>query len=512
MAAESIPADIYLRGAVAMSNAVINAFPGYEYIPYNVVDKNHHNMYRGIDLKFGGYVYSEPGIHTDVALLDIQSMHPNSAVNMNYFGEYTQRFKDILDARIAIKNHEYDKLENMFDGKLIKYLTDDTLAEQLATALKLAINSVYGLTSATFENPFRDARNVNNIVALRGALFMKTLQDELVERGYTVAGIRTDSIKIPNADNAIIQFCMEFADKYGYSFQHEATYERLALVDKANYIATYMKPEMCMEKHGYIPKDNAKHYKKHAHPWTSTGDKFQRPYIFKGLFSGEPINFDDLCETKSVSKSDIYLDMNEKLPDVSMYEKERDRRLNNKLHPDKLLKLNPDFEALSDEDLSVDISKGHDYHFVGGVGRFCPIKPGLGGGLLVVYRRETGKYNSVSGGSGYRWMEADIIKELGREDDVDRSYHQEQTDECIKEIEKFGSFDRFIDLSRPYEDDRPKPKAVDISEVEDDDPPWNDLPPVVPCGDGKYNTCMECPHCRGDVCDNGYSLAVENGG
>ena len=277
--------------------SVINAFPGYEYIPFGEGGKP-QNMYRGIDMKFGGYVYSEPGIYTDVALLDIQSMHPHSAVAMNYFGEYTQRFKDILDARIAIKNHEYDKLEHMFDGKLMKYLTDDTLAEQLATALKLAINSVYGLTSAKFDNPFRDPRNVNNIVALRGALFMKTLQDEIVKKGYTVAGIRTDSIKIPRADKHIIEFCMNFADKYGYNFQHEATYERMCLIDKAQYVAAYATPDKCMELYGYIPKDNVKQFKKHGHPWTTTGDKFQRPYIFKSLFSGEPMAFDDLCETK----------------------------------------------------------------------------------------------------------------------------------------------------------------------------------------------------------------------
>ena len=87
-------------------------------------------------------------------------------------------------------------------------------------------------------------------------------------------------------------------------------------------------------------------------------------------------------------------------------------------------------------------------------------------------------------------------------------------DEAIKTIEKFGSFDRFIDTSRPYEDDHMRSKARDISVDldEDDDPPWSDLPSVVPCGDGKYNTCMECPNCNGDECKAGYSLAVENGG
>ena len=202
--------------------------------------------------------------------------------------------------------------------------------------------------------------------------------------------------------------------------------------------------------------------------------------------------------------------MNEKLPDVSVYEKERDRRKTNSIHPEKPLKLNPDLKEIDDDELSSNISEGHAYQFVGRVGRFCPIKPGLGGGLLVVHRND--KYDSVSGASGYRWLEADKVKALGREDDVDRSYHQEQIEDAIASINEFGSFDRFIDLSRPYICDD-APKAKDISGSTDyDDVPWSDLPSVVPCGDGKYNSCMECPNCDGDICKAGYSLAVENGG
>ena len=33
-----------------------------------------------------------------------------------------------------------------------------------------------------------------------------------------------------------------------------------------------------------------------------------------------------------------------------------------------------------------EIAKGHNYHFIGKVGQFCPIKPGCGGGILL---RET---------------------------------------------------------------------------------------------------------------------------
>ena len=163
---------------------IINSFPGYEYI-------DGKNMYRGDDLGKGGYVYAEPGMYGNVALLDIASMHPNSAINLNAFGEYTQNFKDILDTRIAIKHGEFDKARHLFGGRLAPYLDDETTAKNLAQALKIAINSVYGLNSSNFDNPFRDVRNKNNIVALRGALFMRTLQDEVKKRGFKVAQIKT---------------------------------------------------------------------------------------------------------------------------------------------------------------------------------------------------------------------------------------------------------------------------------------------------------------------------------
>ena len=56
-------------------NKIINSFPGYEYVEKGE-DNRPHNMYRGTDIGFGGYIYSEPGMYTNVALLDVASMHP----------------------------------------------------------------------------------------------------------------------------------------------------------------------------------------------------------------------------------------------------------------------------------------------------------------------------------------------------------------------------------------------------------------------------------------------------
>lgn len=396
-------------------------FPGYEFIPCGE-DNKPHNMYRGTDLGFGGYVYAEPGIYKNVALLDVASLHPHSIIAMNCFGEYTQHFKDILDARMYIKHGDYDSARNMLGGKLAPYLNDESTAKDLAQALKIAINSVYGLTSASFDNPFRDIRNKNNIVALRGALFMRTLQDEVQSRGFTVAHIKTDSIKIPDATPEIIQFCMDFAKQYGYTFEHEATYDRMCLVNDAVYIAKY--------------KDG-----KHAGEWTATGTQFQVPYVFKSLFSKEEIKFEDLCETKEV-KTALYLDMNENLPDVSEWERlERLRKISGFEWSKKDTEFANRYSYLTDEQLDVEIAKGHNYRFIGKVGLFCPIKPGCGGGILLAQRGD--KYYAATGSSGYRWLESEVVKKLNKEDDIDISYYDSLAQAAIETISQYGDFNEF---------------------------------------------------------------------
>jgi len=319
-------------------------FPGYTY-------DHGKSQYKGEDPGEGGYVYAEPGMYHNVALLDVASMHPNSLINMNMFGPYTKNFKQLLDARIAIKRKEFDKAKKMLGGILEKYLNDEDQAASLSYALKIVINIVYGLTSAKFENKFKDPNNKDNIVAKRGALFMIDLKEAVKEKGFTVAHIKTDSIKIPNATPEIIKFVMDFGKKYGYEFEHEDTFQKLCLVNDAVYIAKTSNSE-----------------------WTATGAQFAQPFVFKTLFSKEPLVFEDFCEVKSVSTS-LYLDMNENLG------------------PDE-----------------------HDYHFVGKVGEFCPIVPGANGGILL--REKEGKYYAATGSKGYRWLEAEMVKSLRKENHI----------------------------------------------------------------------------------------------
>jgi hypothetical protein len=146
-----------------------------------------------------------------------------------------------------------------------------------------------------------------------------------------------------------------------------------------------------------------------------------------------------MCETKQVTSS-IYLDMNEGLP--------------------------------TDE---------HEYKFIGRVGQFCPIKEGAGGGILcreAVDKEGNTKYDSVVGTKGFRWLESEMVKQLGKESDIDISYYNKLVDAAVDTISQYGDFEWFIS-------DEPVPEV--------DRPPW-----VLPCGDETRNSCVGCPHLHHD--------------
>lgn len=460
----------------------INAFPEYtpKYVRLPNGKMELQNIFRGVDLGHGGYVYAEPGMYVNVALLDSASHHPTSAINLNYFGEYTPIYKAILDIRLAIKHRDFESARQMFDGKLAAYLDDPAKAEQLAQALKIVVNSTYGVSSASYQNAFTHPDNINNIIALRGAIFIKMLQDAVVERGFSMIHAKTDSIKIPNATPEIIQFVMDYGKEYGYTFEHEATYDRMCLVNNAVYIAKFATAEKCERLYGYAPGKN----KRKGGKWDPTGAQFAHPVVFKTLFSKQPIDIWDYAETKEVSGKDskIYLDYNENLPDITVYDMEKADR--EKERSGGKPRKNRPYSYLTDEELDAKIAKGHAYKFVGKVGLYLPVRPGCGGGELMVKR--DGKYSAVAGSKGYRWEEFETIRAAHTEDTIDFAYYRKLVDDAKAAISEYGDFEWFAS----------EDESADISEfpLPDDHVPW-----LMPCKDPTKNTCEDCPdreHCQ----------------
>lgn len=392
------------------------------------------SYYRGELVGEGGYVHSEPGSYVNVAVLDVVSMHPWSLRNMNMFGPYQEKFNELLDARVAIKHKDFDKARVLMGGVLAKYIDDPSVdLDALAYALKIVINSVYGFTAAKFENKFKDPRNKDNIVAKRGALFMIDLKHAVQERGFTVAHIKTDSIKISNATPEIIEFVNEFGRQYGYEFEHENTYDRFCLVNNAVYIArdanetVYCRNKKCKHKWKTLAANGVcsecgREYTK----WTATGTQFAVPYVFKTLFSKQAIVFDDLCEEKSVTTS-MYLQF-----------------------------------------------KDQDPYFIGKVGLFSPIKEDKEGCVLLRKGAED-KFSAVTGTKGYLWLESETVKALGKEDDVDHGYYHKLVDAAIDSISKHCDFEWFVADPEPEVDDRP---------------PWTTpCGKDIPCAGCKENGC-----------------------
>ncbi len=336
------------------------------------------STYRGEVVGEGGYVYAEPGIHEKVALLDVASMHPTSIVCLDLFGPYTKRFEALKEARLAIKDQDYEAAKLLLDGKLAPYLDDSTDdAQALAYALKIVINIVYGLTAAKFDNKFRDIRNKDNIVAKRGALFMVDLKHMVQEAGFQVAHIKTDSIKIPNATPDIIDAVVQYGKEWGYDFELEGVYEKVALVNDAVYIARHQDGE-----------------------WTAVGAQFQHPYVFKKLFTGEELAFDDYCETKSVSKGAMYLD----------------------------------FKKTGVKD---------DMVFVGRTGVFVPVLSRDGADLYRVYED---KLYHVAGTKGWSWIDRDMALQRDREGVLmlDQGYFQNLEDAAMEQLDKYGGYTEFV--------------------------------------------------------------------
>ena len=217
---------------------------------------------------------------------------------------------------------------------------------------------------------------------------MVVLRDELINRGEKVVHIKTDSIKVANPSQGTFDFINGIAKDYGYTFEIEHKFKKFCLVNNAVYIA-------------YRDKKDPK-----GVGWEATGAQFAQPYVFKTLFSGEPVTFKDYQETKSVSVGAMYLDLNEFLPEGD-----------------------------------------HEYKFVGRTGLFTPVQEGCNGGLLVRLNPRTNKYDHVSGTSGFRWLETETVETLDMQDKVDTRYYKELADKAIETIEQFGDFEQFRDIS-----------------------------------------------------------------
>lgn len=139
----------------------------------------------------------------------------------------------------------------------------------------------------------------------------------------------------------------------------------------------------------------------------------------------------------------------------------------------------------------------HDYHFIGKVGNFCPIKPGCGGGMLMREGKDkegNAKYDSATGTIGYRWLESELVAKSEKEADIDRNYYRKLVDDAKDAIAQYGDVEWFISDTE--------------TEATDDKALFEVLPWKMACG---RDTCYGCPSFYQDKfhidCEAGYDIS-----
>ena len=84
------------------AHSILPYFPGY-------VFDHGKSTYRGEEVGEGGFAQGVPGMYGNVALLDVSSMHPHSAIAEVLFGpRFTKAFLDIVEGRVSIKHEAWD--------------------------------------------------------------------------------------------------------------------------------------------------------------------------------------------------------------------------------------------------------------------------------------------------------------------------------------------------------------------------------------------------------------------
>jgi DNA polymerase elongation subunit (family B) len=400
-------------------------FPGYKFDKFK-----RKSEFMGEDPSEGGYVYAEPGVYENVVVLDVKSMHPHSYIAMNYFGPYTPKVEALVECRIDIKEgrtdsamHRFDEVDPALSEKLRPYFEGSSV-KGLAHALKIIVNIIYGMTSAPWPNKFKDPRNIDNCVAKRGALFMLMLKHEVQGKGYQVAHIKTDSIKIVNADDYIIEYCMKRARDFKYEFDHEHTYSRMALLNRATVIAEIGWPE---DEKG---------------EWEAIGAQFGKktnPYVYKTLLSKDEVNEQDFFTTKEV-KTAIYLDDQYIGKNAQIYASRTGREIS-RTQPSNVAQmiqsrwikprylLQRESQGLTPAQLEeakkhkIAAELGLDYNEVDYI-----ISNGFPDTIVD-------KHVAVTGTTGYRWELASNYKGF---DDIDMTYYHQLVHEAVNDVFAVG--------------------------------------------------------------------------
>lgn len=164
-----------------------------------------------IEFGFGGL----HGVHKTIkrvenmVLLDVQSMYPNTIININALGEATAKYKEILDQRVTVKH------------------TDKVMSD----ALKLILNSVYGNLKNKYSSLYNAKAALS--VCVYGQIALYQLCKRLSKVG-TIININTDGVGfVPHGDYETIWH--EWEEEFSYLLELDS-FDLFIQRDVNNYI------------------------------------------------------------------------------------------------------------------------------------------------------------------------------------------------------------------------------------------------------------------------------------
>lgn len=166
---------------------------------------------------FGGLhgVNDKYKIASDVLHIDVASMYPNLIINLDILGEYTQKYKDMLNRRIELKHSK---------------LPEDQAMQE---ALKLILNSIYGLLG----NKYSALYNFGGmrLVCFKGMEAIYNLAQRLSDYG-TIYQVNTDGVYFKPNQEGWSEVVDAFEEEFCLDLDRDP-YDKLIQRDVNNYIA-----------------------------------------------------------------------------------------------------------------------------------------------------------------------------------------------------------------------------------------------------------------------------------
>lgn len=197
-------------------------------------------------------------VYDNVHVLDFSALYPNLIRQMRLSPEfnYSNNYTNDINTNLVIPKTEFSKEHGVLDSYLTELLNlrktyRDKGMESEQLAVKIIVNSVYGLLSQKTAKFVLGGTNIASTVTWAGRTILQTLVERLPKYDIKVVYGKTDSIFVlSNKDketvlkiaqklvNEIVQDITGMVNDY-IIFDYEEFLQKFLVINKNNYIKVY---------------------------------------------------------------------------------------------------------------------------------------------------------------------------------------------------------------------------------------------------------------------------------